>query len=213
MALAGYWWVLDFVSIGHQYRRPTTGEVPEWSNGPDSKSGVRLHRTVGSNPTLSAKMRKGPFVGPFAFLPRGSGITKPVRRAQPRSGMPGREAPIPPSPPDIEKAPMWGLFVYRMGIEEESPVMNGELNKAVKWPRGLLGIILAAMLLAACSGGSAPPPRELVDLPVVAGSGSAEPHLAVHLGIAALGDVEAVDLVGVFLDLDLGSSPWDDTVL
>ncbi len=33
------------------------GEVPEWSNGPDSKSGVRLVRTVGSNPTLSAKSK------------------------------------------------------------------------------------------------------------------------------------------------------------
>ena len=31
-----------------------SGEVPEWSNGPDSKSGVRFSRTVGSNPTLSA---------------------------------------------------------------------------------------------------------------------------------------------------------------
>ena len=30
------------------------GEVPEWSIGLDSKSSVRLHRTVGSNPTLSA---------------------------------------------------------------------------------------------------------------------------------------------------------------
>ncbi|HRK57793.1 MAG TPA: hypothetical protein PLQ67_09760, partial [Burkholderiaceae bacterium] len=26
----------------------------EWSNAPDSKSGVRFFRTVGSNPTLSA---------------------------------------------------------------------------------------------------------------------------------------------------------------
>ena len=29
--------------------------MAEWSNAPDSKSGVRLYRTVGSNPTLSAK--------------------------------------------------------------------------------------------------------------------------------------------------------------
>lgn len=28
--------------------------MPEWSNGPDSKSGVGLVPTVGSNPTLSA---------------------------------------------------------------------------------------------------------------------------------------------------------------
>ena len=30
------------------------GEVAEWSNAPDSKSGLRFHRNVGSNPTLSA---------------------------------------------------------------------------------------------------------------------------------------------------------------
>ena len=30
------------------------GEVPEWSNGPVSKTGVPLSGTVGSNPTLSA---------------------------------------------------------------------------------------------------------------------------------------------------------------
>ncbi len=32
----------------------SSGEVPEWSNGLDSKSRVRFSRTVGSNPTLSA---------------------------------------------------------------------------------------------------------------------------------------------------------------
>ena len=30
------------------------GEVAEWSNAPDSKSGLRFRRNVGSNPTLSA---------------------------------------------------------------------------------------------------------------------------------------------------------------
>ena len=30
------------------------GEVAEWSNAPDSKSGLRYCRNVGSNPTLSA---------------------------------------------------------------------------------------------------------------------------------------------------------------
>ena len=34
-----------------QYRH---GEVAEWSNAPDSKSGVPVSGTVGSNPTLSA---------------------------------------------------------------------------------------------------------------------------------------------------------------
>lgn len=32
------------------------GEVAEWSNALDSKSSVRLYRTVGSNPTLSANI-------------------------------------------------------------------------------------------------------------------------------------------------------------
>src|SRR5512135_1093223 len=31
------------------------GEVAEWSNAPDSKSGLRFRRNVGSNPTLSAR--------------------------------------------------------------------------------------------------------------------------------------------------------------
>ena len=35
------------------------GKVAEWSNAPDSKSGVQLCCTVGSNPTLSAKILKG----------------------------------------------------------------------------------------------------------------------------------------------------------
>ncbi len=34
--------------------RSDPGEVAEWSNAPDSKSGLRFHRNVGSNPTLSA---------------------------------------------------------------------------------------------------------------------------------------------------------------
>ena len=35
-------------------RQTEAGEVAEWSNALDSKSSVRLWRTVGSNPTLSA---------------------------------------------------------------------------------------------------------------------------------------------------------------
>ncbi len=31
------------------------GEVAEWSNAPDSKSGMRVSRIEGSNPSLSAK--------------------------------------------------------------------------------------------------------------------------------------------------------------
>ena len=34
-----------------------TGEVVEWSIAPDSKSGIRLYRIVGSNPTLSANIQ------------------------------------------------------------------------------------------------------------------------------------------------------------
>ena len=33
-----------------------TGKVAEWSNAPDSKSGVRVSRTEGSNPSLSASV-------------------------------------------------------------------------------------------------------------------------------------------------------------
>ena len=36
------------------------GEVAEWSNAPDSKSGLRFYRNVGSNPTLSARNKKRP---------------------------------------------------------------------------------------------------------------------------------------------------------
>src|SRR5690606_1052139 len=41
----------------HPARKADTGEVAEWSNVPDSKSGVRFPRTVGSNPTLSASWK------------------------------------------------------------------------------------------------------------------------------------------------------------
>ncbi len=73
----------------------SSGEVPEWSNGPDSKSGVRFSRTVGSNPTLSASNKKSPLQGAFfvtgryvEFEPMGS--TKRVSvldaRSAPRRG-------------------------------------------------------------------------------------------------------------------------------
>ena len=48
LALARFGWVK---------LRARRGEVAEWSNAPDSKSGVRFYRTVGSNPTLSANLR------------------------------------------------------------------------------------------------------------------------------------------------------------
>ena len=37
-----------------QYDNDRHGRVAEWSNAPDSKSGIRLYRIVGSNPTPSA---------------------------------------------------------------------------------------------------------------------------------------------------------------
>lgn len=39
-----------------QHRFTFCGEVAEWLNVPDSKSGVREQRTGGSNPPLSAKI-------------------------------------------------------------------------------------------------------------------------------------------------------------
>lgn len=39
-------------------RRSTQGEVAEWSNAPDSKSGIPVSGIVGSNPTLSAKQKR-----------------------------------------------------------------------------------------------------------------------------------------------------------
>jgi hypothetical protein len=48
------------------------GEVAEWSNAPDSKSGLRLCRNVGSNPTLSARNKNAPPVGHFYFSGSGA---------------------------------------------------------------------------------------------------------------------------------------------
>ncbi len=50
-----------------------SGEVAEWSNAPDSKSGLRLCRNVGSNPTLSARNENAPFAGRFSFPMDGGG--------------------------------------------------------------------------------------------------------------------------------------------
>src|SRR5215213_8970186 len=51
------------------------GEVAEWSNAPDSKSGLRFRRNVGSNPTLSASFSRGLRKEPFAFpAPRNSRV-------------------------------------------------------------------------------------------------------------------------------------------
>jgi hypothetical protein len=55
------------------------GEVAEWSNVPDSKSGVALYATVGSNPTLSAITLE------FKWVPQPDHNTKPARNAVCRS--------------------------------------------------------------------------------------------------------------------------------
>ena len=52
----------------------TIGEVAEWSNAPDSKSGVRFYRTVGSNPTLSARNEKTAPSGAVFISVRESGV-------------------------------------------------------------------------------------------------------------------------------------------
>ena len=54
------------------------GEVAEWSNAPDSKSGLRYCRNVGSNPTLSARHEKGP-IGPFFMSVEGGGVDESTR--------------------------------------------------------------------------------------------------------------------------------------
>ena len=44
--------------------------MAEWSNAPDSKSGIRLCRIEGSNPSCSARpLEKTPLTGRFSFLP------------------------------------------------------------------------------------------------------------------------------------------------
>ena len=46
------------------------GRMAEWSNAPDSKSGIRFSRIEGSNPSLSAIVSmKTPREGRFHFLP------------------------------------------------------------------------------------------------------------------------------------------------
>ena len=64
--------------------------------------------------------------------------------------------------------------------------MNGGLNKTNKRLLGFLGTIFVPMLLVACSGGSAVPSGKPAELPEVAGSGSAEPHLALTGGGAVV---------------------------
>jgi hypothetical protein len=60
------------------------GEVAEWSNAPDSKSGVRFYRTVSSNLTLSAKHETPQ--GVFCFVERSeptAWLTREIRRVLP----------------------------------------------------------------------------------------------------------------------------------
>ena len=63
------------------------GEVAEWSNAPDSKSGIRLYRIEGSNPSLSAKTKTR--ASGFLFWWEGSDLPAQVaigiRKARPAS--------------------------------------------------------------------------------------------------------------------------------
>src|SRR5690625_6084874 len=53
------------------------GEVAEWSNAPDSKSGIRVSRIEGSNPSLSARYAKSARRALFAYLAERQGRTGP----------------------------------------------------------------------------------------------------------------------------------------
>ena len=65
----------------------TPGEVAEWSNAPDSKSGIPVSGIVGSNPTLSAKKMKKPAqAGFFIFWVAGGRSTNDA-------GFPSEPAP------------------------------------------------------------------------------------------------------------------------
>ena len=68
-----------------------------------------------SNPILSARKLKGPLAGPDLFvLPTVVADVERVRRAPQRRYNPGREAAIPPYPPEIEAGPFMGPLVFRL---------------------------------------------------------------------------------------------------
>ncbi|GEM_PF-120283 len=48
--------VVTMTPAAYHFAFAHSGEVAEWSNAPDSKSGLRFYRNVGSNPTLSARL-------------------------------------------------------------------------------------------------------------------------------------------------------------
>src|SRR5690348_8241650 len=105
----------------YHWRLP--GEVAEWSNAPDSKSGLRFYRNVGSNPTLSARNENAP-CGRFLFPGKG-GVDEPTgfdnfvgnKIGQPEAGPEHSEGrgswtsrAIPPSPRN-ENGPC-GRFLF-----------------------------------------------------------------------------------------------------
>ena len=68
------------------------GEVPEWSNGPDSKSGVRSPVPWVRIPPSPPEKSKAPSRGLLFFSPSVVEDEDPVRPKQPRSGMLARSA-------------------------------------------------------------------------------------------------------------------------
>jgi len=65
-------------------------------------------------------------------------ISNAVRRAQPRSGMPGREAPIPPSPPEIENGALVAPFLISSRVQLRMRVLF-DRSPAANWPCSAAG--------------------------------------------------------------------------
>ncbi len=111
------------------------GEVPEWSNGPDSKSGVRFSRTVGSNPTLSAKtIKTAPLWGRLYFTCRVWLRTRALfdqRSSDAACWRGAREASesIPPSPPINQQRPQIVVQRTLAAIFERPVASYGRLVK------------------------------------------------------------------------------------
>src|SRR5690348_4921821 len=109
------------------FRALRFGEVAEWSNAPDSKSGLRYCRNVGSNPTLSARNANAPR-GAFCVSGEGGGVDELTgfdefagsefgrrRRRRAKRGVRRRDAPNNPTlsarmqtPPSRGVLRFWG---------------------------------------------------------------------------------------------------------
>jgi hypothetical protein len=97
--------------------RALPGEVPEWSNGLDSKSSDGLVPSVGSNPTLSARQEKAPSRG--LFLSRERAWTNP----------PGFEShPL----RQTRKGPLAGPFFVSRACVDEPTGVRSERGRAAR---------------------------------------------------------------------------------